>query len=103
MLQSIKVLKAMPYAQAHVRVYDDEIFLFSYTTLVAEITTDKVGEKWLRINGLYSMTTRKHISAFLREYCPSIGYSTAKKAYEQNFVINIDTGECLSYDEIKTE
>lgn len=103
MLQSIKVLKAMPYAQAHVRIYDDEIFLISYATLVAEITTDKAGERWLRIHGLYSMTTRRHISAFLKEYCPTISYYTAKDCYEKNFVLNIATGVCLSYDEIETK
>ncbi len=92
---TIKVLKAMPYAQAHIRICEDgTIHLFSYETLVAEIDADG----WLRVYGLYSATTRKHISAFMREYTPC-DYYTAKHIYETDMVINIHTGEVLEYNE----
>jgi hypothetical protein len=87
---TIKKLSAMPYAQAHIEIDDDlNIHLFSYVTLVATITS----EGWLTVNGLYSMTTRKHISAFMREYGGVLDYQSAKSAYEGGYRINIYTGE----------
>lgn len=45
---TIKKLSAMPYAQAHVEIDDDNnIHLFSYVTKVATITNDS----WLTIYG----------------------------------------------------
>lgn len=80
----------MPYAQAHVEIdTDSNVNLFSYVTLVASITNDG----WLTVYGLYSATTRKHISAFVREYTDKLAYSDAKAAYEGNYRINIHTGE----------
>ena len=62
---TIKKLTAMPYAQAHIEIDNDRnTHLFSYVTLVATITNDG----WLTVYGLHSMTTRKHISAFMKEY-----------------------------------
>ena len=91
----IKVLSAMPYAQAHVRIGDDgAVYLISYTTLVAEIDA----EGWLRVYGLYSQTTRRHIGAFVREYA-DCDYSLAKLIYEDDMVYNILTGEVLDYAE----
>ena len=85
----IKKLKQMPYAQAHVTIYDDNTTtLRSYTTVVATLTKDK----WLTIHGLYSMTTRKHIGAFMKEYCNS-NYAIAKDCYVHNYMLNIETGE----------
>jgi hypothetical protein len=88
---TIKKLTAMPYAQAHVEIHEDGAkSLFSYVTLVAHITADG----WLTIYGLYSATTRKHISAFMKEYGGGIlDYYSAKGAYEGNYRINIFTGE----------
>jgi hypothetical protein len=88
---TIKKLTAMPYAQAHIEIDDNfNIHLFSYVTLVATITHDG----WLTVNGLYSMTTRKHISAFMKEYGGGVlRYDSAKAAYEGNYRINIYTGE----------
>ena len=88
---TIKKLSAMPYAQAHVEIDNDRnVSLFSYVTLVATITNDG----WLTVYGLYSMTTRKHISAFVKEYsCGIFKYDNAKAAYEGNYRINIFTGE----------
>ena len=88
---TIKKLTAMPYAQAHIEIdANNNIHLFSYVTLVATITHDG----WLTVYGLYSMTTRKHISAFMNEYGGGIlKYANAKAAYEDNYRINIHTGE----------
>jgi hypothetical protein len=43
------------------------------------------------------MTTRKHIGAFMREYCGST-YQVAKQLYEDGYMLNIDTGEVVEID-----
>jgi hypothetical protein len=88
---TIRKLTAMPYAQAHIEIdNDNNTHLFSYVTLVATITNDG----WLTVYGLYSMTTRKHISAFMKEYGGGVlKYDGAKAAYEGNYRINIYPGE----------
>ena len=83
----------MPYAQAQVIISDegDTIQLKSYKTIVAIISLGY----WLTINGLYSMTTRKHIKAFCKEYCGFSDFSLIKKLATQNIEYNIHTGEIL--------
>lgn len=94
---TIRKLSAMPYAQAHVEIDDsNNIHLFSYVTRVATITSDG----WLTIHGLYSMTTRKHIGAFMKEYViyPNGNrgdYQLAKQLYNDNHSFNIETGEIV--------
>ena len=83
-------LKSMPYAQCSVIFTSECIQLQSYNTIVLELTYDD----WLSVYGLYSMTTRKHISAFMREYT-NFDYYTAKSAFENNYDINLETGEIL--------
>ena len=84
-------LKSIPYGQAQVITHNDgSITLISYTTHVVDI--DKEG--WLTVHGLYSMTTRKHISAFAKEYTP-LDYQSLKKCYENGLSINIYTGEVV--------
>lgn len=61
--------------------------LVSYTTTV--ITVDENG--WMIVNGLYSMTTIKHIGWFMREL--GLDYSTAKHLYNKGLTMNIFTGE----------
>ena len=81
----------MPYAQATVIIDDDNnITLRSYKTDVAFISADG----WLTVNGLYSATTRKHISAFVKEYTV-FNFATAKMIYEKKLKINIYTGEIV--------
>lgn len=93
----IRKLSAMPYANAHVEIDDNNnIHLFSYVTRVATITNDK----WLTIYGLHSMTTRKHIGAFMKEYViyPNgnrADYQLAKQIYNDNYSFNIETGEVV--------
>lgn len=84
-------LKTMPYAQAHVILADNGVkALVSYVTEVA--TIDNMG--WLHINGLYSMTTRKHIKAFVKEYVPfDMDFETIKRLANEDIVMNIYTGE----------
>lgn len=79
-------LRAMPYAQAHIIRRQNAVILVSYTTRVAAI----VGGQ-LVCNGLYSQTTRKHISAFCRQF--GTDYQTAKMCYERGLSFDIVTGE----------
>lgn len=77
------------YANAHVRIWDDDtVELVSYTTIIIRITP----EGWLHINGLYSRTTIKHIGWFMRER--GFTYQLAKQIYLDNKEFNIYTGEC---------
>ena len=85
-------LDTMPYAQAQVEFDGYTFILRSYNTIVLELDLDG----WLKCNGLYSATTRKHISAFMREYTKH-DYYFAKKAYEGGYIINIHTGEVKQY------
>jgi hypothetical protein len=75
-------LAAMPYAQAHIVRRPNAIVLVSYTTEVAEIRGG-----CLTVKGLYSATTRKHISAFCRQF--GTDYQTAKKCYTDNLAYDI--------------
>ena len=89
----MRKFKDHPNAQAWIIENEDGYkALQSYQTIVAEVDT----EGWLHINGLYSMTTRKHISWFLRElginYQP---YQLAKQLYGDNAQMNIYTGEVI--------
>jgi hypothetical protein len=65
----------------------------SYATIVATIDRDG----WLTIHGLYSMTTRKHIGAFMREFV-GMEYQTAKQIYNDGYQLNIHTGEVTPLD-----
>lgn len=87
----IKVLAAMPTAQAKVHIDGQNVKLVSYKTVVAELNDDV-----LVIYGLHSMTTRRHISAFLKEYCKGLTFQTAKILYEQRMSMDVTTGECYS-------
>lgn len=96
MKRQIKKLNAMPYAQAHIEIHDDTTYhLFSYTTLVATVRYDADG-KWIRCYGLYSATTRKHISAFAREH--GLTYYDFKDRAGEPYDFNTDTGEVV-FDE----
>ena len=79
------------YAQAHMEDIPGGIALYSYTTRVAEVR-----DGWLHIFGLYSMTTRRHISWFMREL--GFTYQLAKQLYDDNKNFNIHTGEVIDCD-----
>ena len=57
------LLKTMPYAQATIISTEDTLILRSYSTDVIIIS-----DGWMTCTGIYSQTTRKHISAFMREH-----------------------------------
>lgn len=83
-----KRLKKMPYANARALVYDDgTVALRSYRTIAIIVEDD-----WMTVTGLYSMTTRKHIGAFLKEYF-NIYYHTARTLFENHWKMNVKTGE----------
>lgn len=75
MMKTIEKLAKMPYAQAQVVRVPNRIDLISYNTRVAYI----VGGV-LVVTGLISATTRKHISAFVQQFC-GCDYSVAKKCF----------------------
>lgn len=83
-----KRLKYAPYAQAGVLEKDGLRVLISYITPVL-IEKDGI----LYCTGLYSNTTRRHISAFLREYYPNISYYDIKAIAPLCAGIDCITGE----------
>ena len=86
---TIKSNNGHKYASTHVIINDDNsVIMVSYTTPVIKITP----EGWLSCNGLYSMTTIKHIGWFMRER--GFTYQLAKQMYLDNKEFNIYTGEC---------
>lgn len=94
-MYTVKKLSAMPYAQAHIKILDDgSVHLFSYVTRVAIYRPDK----WLMVTGLSSMTTRRHISAFLKEYVPSVDFQMAKYLVQEHLAYNTETGEVVEIE-----
>lgn len=93
---TIKKLEKMPYAQAHIEIKDNTYYLFSYITLVATVRYDDDG-KWARCYGLYSQTTRKHISAFAKEH--NLQFDDFKGLAGKPYEMCLDTGEILLDDE----
>lgn len=85
-----KHLKGHKSAQAQVVTKDGISVLVSYTTVVARLDN----EGWLTVNGLYSMTTRRHIKWFLEEYCNGTSFSVARDVcVKDNLRYNIYTAE----------
>ena len=89
----IRPLKEMPYAQACVRTYDHGmVVLQSYKTDVIYIIDD-----WMTVTGIYSRTTIRHISAFMKEmsakYGVNLTYQMAKNCWRDNYRMNLTTGE----------
>ena len=80
------------YAQAHMEPIKNGLALYSYTTRVATLQ-----DCWLRIHGLYSLTTRRHISWFMREI-GGFSFQLAKQLFEDNKELNIMTGEVRDID-----
>ena len=98
----IRKLANMPYAQAKVyeyRVHDGEAgnydILVSYTTPVVYILYD---ENIVICGKLYSATTRRHISSFMRE--KGMTYSIAKQCCQKEQYYNFVTKEFHSLEEL---
>lgn len=92
MKRVIQKLKTMPYAQAHIEIIDDTQYLFSYRTLVATYRKDDDGT-WIRCYGLYSASTRKHISAFARQN--GLTFKDFKDIANEDYELNVNTGEII--------
>lgn len=90
----IRTLKKMPYAQAKTRDYSD---IGRNLRILQSYATDViiVDDGLLECTGLYSMTTRKHISAFLREYYPNISFYDVKAIAGTKKQIDVMTGEIV--------
>jgi len=88
----VKTLRKMPYAQAKVRDYAD---IGRDTRVLQSYATDViiVEDGWMECTGLYSMTTRKHISAFLWEYYPHISFNMVKAIAGTGDKLDVLTGE----------
>ena len=84
-------LQYCPNGSCGVVFNENGVHLISYTTLVCSINN----HGFLSCTGTYSATTRKHISAFLKEYAPNMNYYDAKKCFEDCISLNIHTGEIL--------
>lgn len=83
-------LKNHPYAQCTVKYINDALVLQSYATDVIIFDTCTGN---LTCSGLYSMTTRRQISWFLREYFPNVDFKTVKKIAGTSLTYNVRTGE----------
>ena len=84
-----KKLDYIPYGQAQIEREDNgEIRLRSYATVVVTVSP----EGWVKVHGLYSQTTRKHIGAFFREMF-GLAYQTARRLYDDDMEYNHLTGE----------
>lgn len=81
-------LGRMPYAQAGIIDRPNGTMLVSYETIVAEII-----DGWMHVYGLFSATTRKHIGAYLHEVAPRLCYQDARRCYEDDLEMNVETGE----------
>lgn len=88
-----KRLANMPYASAGIITGKNPAvtMLKSYCTFV--LCLDQNG--WLQCTGIYSRTTIRHISAFLKEYAPGINYYDVKKIAGKGIAINIHTRETM--------
>ena len=85
----MKIVNLNTTKTARVYIYaDSTVILVSYSTPV--ITIDPEG--WLTCNGLYSATTIKHISKFMRAYTNG-DYYDAKTCALDHKQYNIYTGE----------
>lgn len=85
---TVKTNNGHKYAQTHVAIFDNNsVVMVSYNTPVIIITP----EGWLSCEGLYSMTTIKHIGWFMRER--GLTYQLAKQLYLDKKEFNIYTGE----------
>ena len=97
---SVRKLSFIPYAQAKVYEYRknegcsaNKDILVSYATPVVDIDYDKC---LVTCYGLYSRTTMKHISAFMREN--GMNYYIAKRCYNDNMQYNFVTGEYIKIE-----
>lgn len=71
-------LKAHPFCQCHVNVDNNKIDFISYTTRVITIINEG-GKRLIECTGIYSPTTARQITYFLREFAPDLRLADMKK------------------------
>lgn len=72
-------LKYKPYAQAGVVLDDEGVTLVSYESPIIKLHGDTI--EFFNTAPNYSRTTISHVSAFLKEYAPTISYFQVKEAF----------------------
>lgn len=88
-----KKFKGHEKAAAKINYYNDgSMELVSYSTVVARVNA----EGWLRVYGLYSRTTIKHLGWFARMLGTS--YQTFKGLLMDQKDMNIHTGEVVDWE-----
>ena len=76
-MYQVKKLKGHSSAQCKVALTANSITLISYTTAIIKAERFD-GGYIVTCSGLYSMTTRKHISWFIQEYFPALNFQEIK-------------------------
>lgn len=88
-----KPVPSCPYGSCGIVERPDSILLVSYTTVCGDLTNDG----WLTPCHYSSVTTAKHINAFIKDYVraadPTFSYKDWKKLVDKNVSYNIHTGE----------
>ena len=88
-----KAVPSCPYGSCGIIELPNVIHLVSYTTVCGDLTNDG----WLTPCHYSSVTTAKHINAFIKDYIsaadPSFDYKKWKKLVDKNVSYNIHTGE----------
>lgn len=88
-----KVVPSCPYGSCGIMERPDCILLVSYTTVCGDLTNDG----WLTPCHYSTVTTAKHIRAFIKDYVssasPDFDYKKWKKLVDKNVSYNIHTGE----------
>ena len=94
-VDSYHKLRHCPYGACEAWRSGSITYLKSYNTLVAFYAEDTCQ---FYINGLHSMTTRRHINAFLREFA-NINSFVPYKAYVGKALVNCFTDEVEEIEE----
>lgn len=95
----MKIYYINGHEHAQVKVIVEETGTVRLISYVTEVITVENGI--MNVHGLYSMTTRKHISWFLREWYPRISYQSMKYAYEHDALIDVVTGQYIYEEDFK--
>ena len=80
-------------ATAYVHVKNKKVVsvgLQSYRTMVIRVKDDR-----MVVSGLYSMTTRRHIGWYLKEYYPWLSYYDIKDMYKKDMALDLNTKELV--------